>query len=134
MTEAEFKDRTKQIGLRIIRVVDALPRTRAADVIARQVLRSGTSVGSNYRSACRAQSRKHMLSKLAIVEEEADETLYWLEMVMEAGMMRRNRLERLHAEVESILRMVTASIRTLRRGLNESKIQHPKSKTSKPRA
>ena len=132
MTEAEFKERTKQIGRRVIRMVDALPRGRGADVIARQVLRSGTSVGANYRAACRAQSRKHMLSKLRTVEEEADETLYWIETIMDTGMIRRAKVEPLHSEVEAILKMVVASTRTLSRSLAQSKIQNRKPKMTLP--
>ena len=115
MTESEFKDRTKQVALRVLRLVDSLPRRRAADAIGRQLIRSGTSIGANYRSACRAQSRKAMLAKLAIVEEEADETLYWLELLAESGIVPAKRLTALSNEVEQILRMTTASIRTARR-------------------
>ena len=128
MTEAEFKERTKQVGLRVIRVVEALPRNRAADVIGRQVLRSGTAIGANYRAACRAQSTRDMLAKLADVEEEADETLYWLEMLVDARIMPATKLAALNAEVEAVLKMVIASIRTLRRSLPQSKTRNPKSK------
>ncbi|PSQ69970.1 MAG: four helix bundle protein, partial [Bacteroidetes bacterium QH_2_64_26] len=87
MTEAQFKNRTKQYGLRIIRLVEALPDTRSASVIGRQLLRAGTSVGANYRAACRGRSTADTLSKLAIVEEEADETPYWMEMLVEADIV-----------------------------------------------
>ena len=92
MTEAQFKDRTKQYGLRIIRLVEALPNTQTASVIGRQLLRAGTSVGANYRTACRGRSTADTLSKLAIVEEEADETLYWMEMRVEANIVAEDRL------------------------------------------
>jgi four helix bundle protein len=75
MDEREFKDRTKMLALRVIRLVEALPRSRTSDVIGRQLLRSATSVGANYRAACRARSNADMIAKLGIVEEEADETL-----------------------------------------------------------
>jgi four helix bundle protein len=87
MDEAEFKRRTKDIGLRVIRLVDALPPERAADVIGRQLLRSATSVGANYRAACRGKSRPDMPAKIAIVEEEADETLHWLEILEESSLV-----------------------------------------------
>lgn len=75
MTETEFKERTKQIALRIIKLVESLPSTRSAEIIGKQLLRSGTSVGANYRAACRGKSTADVLHKLAIVDEEADESL-----------------------------------------------------------
>ena len=128
MTEAEFKDRTKLVGIRVVRVVESLPRGRAADVIGRQLLRSGTSVGANYRAACRAKSKRDMLAKLADVEEEADEALYWLELLVDTGCVEAPKLAPLRTEVEAILKMITASIRTLRRSAPQSKIRNPKSK------
>ena len=83
MTEQEFKNRTKQIALRVINLVESLPRTRSAEVIGKQLLRSGTSIGANYRAACRAKSTADLLHKLAIVEEEADESLYWMELLID---------------------------------------------------
>ena len=79
MDEKAFKDRTKKLALKIIELVEELPNRRTADVIGRQLLRSATSVGANYRSACRGRSTADVLSKLAIVEEEADESIYWME-------------------------------------------------------
>jgi four helix bundle protein len=87
MDRAEFQARTKQLALRAIRLVEALPRGTTASVIGRQVLRSATSVGANYRAACRARSSADMIAKLKIVEEEADETLYWLELQVEADVV-----------------------------------------------
>ncbi|HEY8903657.1 MAG TPA: four helix bundle protein [Chthoniobacterales bacterium] len=115
MDEIEFKRRTKEIGLRVIRLIDALPNSRAADVLGRQLLRSATSIGSNYRAACRAKSRADMLAKLAIVEEEADETLHWLEMLGESGIIPAARISLLGQEVNEVIAMVVASIKTLRR-------------------
>src|SRR5262245_168208 len=123
MTELEFKQRTKRAALRIIKLVEALPRTRTADVIGRQILRSGTSVGANYRSACRAVSRADMLSKLGDVEEEADETVHWVELLIESGVIPKARLEGLMSEFNEILAMVVVSIRTLRARTAQSKIQ-----------
>jgi len=77
MDELAFKQRTKKLAVQVIELVETLPKTRAADVIGRQLLRSGTSIGANYRAACRGKSTADVLSKLAIVEEEADETAYY---------------------------------------------------------
>jgi four helix bundle protein len=127
MDEKEFKRRTKALGLRVVKVVESLPKTRTADVIGRQVLRSGMAIGANYRAACRAISRRDMLSKLGDVEEEADETLYWLELLIDGGIVEQKRLAALMKEVEEILAMVVTSIRTLRNPNPKSKIQNPKS-------
>ena len=114
MDEQQFKDRTKKLALRVIRLVEALPRGRTEDVIGRQLLRSATSVGANYRAACRARSTADMIAKLGIVEEEADETLYWLEMLIEAELMPADRLEYLLIEADEITAMTVASIKTLK--------------------
>lgn len=114
MNEQQFKDRTKSLGARIVRLVDALPATRSADVIGKQLLRSATSVGANYRAACRAKSSADIINKLKIVEEEADETLFWQEMLIEAELVSEARLSDLMAETDQILAMTVASIKTLR--------------------
>jgi len=114
MTEAQFKDRAKQYGLRIIRLVEALANTQTASVIGRQLLRAGTSVGANYRTACRGRSTADTPSKLAIVEEEADETLYWVEMLIEANIVAEDRLRDLMNEGDEIVAMTVASLKTLR--------------------
>ena len=114
MNEQQFKNRTKQLGVRIIRMVDALPQSRSADVIGRQILRSATSVGANYRAACRARSPADITNKLNIVEEEADETLFWQELLIEAELVPQARLAELIAETDEILAMTVASIKTLR--------------------
>jgi four helix bundle protein len=115
MDEAEFKRRTRQLGLDIIELVGKLPPTSAGKVLGHQILRSACSVGANYRAACRAKSKAHMISKLGDVEEEADETLHWLEMIREARLAETKDLAKLMQETESILRMVVASIKTLKR-------------------
>jgi four helix bundle protein len=126
MNEQEFKDRTKKVGLRIIRVVEALPSTRTADVLGRQLLRSGTSIGANYRAACRGKSPSDVIAKLAIVEEEADESIYWLELLIEAGILASRRLDDLIDELNQLLAMTVASQKTLRHRNPKSKIQNPK--------
>jgi four helix bundle protein len=114
MNEQEFKNRTKQLGVRIIRMVDALPQRRSVDVIGRQILRSATSVGANYRAACRAKSPADIINKLKIVEEGADETLFWQELLVEADLVPESRLADLITETNEILAMTVASIKTLR--------------------
>jgi four helix bundle protein len=109
MSEQEFKHRTKQIALRIIRVVEALPPGKTADVIGRQLLRSGTSVGANYRAACRGKSRADVIAKLGTVEEEADESIYWPELLIEADIIPAKRLEGLIADLNEIPAMTVAS-------------------------
>jgi four helix bundle protein len=126
-TEQQFKDRTKAVGLRIIRLIAALPPTRGARVIGDQLLRSGTSIGANYRASCRAISVRDIISKLGDVEEETDESMYWIEMLGEAGIVSRRRLESLYRELDEILAMVVASIKTLRFRNPKSKIQNLKS-------
>jgi four helix bundle protein len=113
MNEELFKSRTKRLTLDIIELVDSLPRSPTADVIGRQLLRCGTSVGANYRAACRGKSKADVISKLAIVEEEADETSYWMELLVESQIVQPSRVTELLRENE-IIAMTVASIRTLR--------------------
>lgn len=82
MDERPFKDRTRKFALAFVRLVDALPRTRTAEVLGRQLLRAGTSVGANYRAACRGRSALDVVAKLGIVEEEADEAICWMELLV----------------------------------------------------
>lgn len=114
MDAEEFKSRTRQLAVRIIRLVDNLPPGKSAQVIGRQLLRSGTSIDANYRAACRAKSTKDMLAKLKIVEEEADESVYWLELISECRLVAPERIADLHRETVEILAMTVASIKTLR--------------------
>ncbi len=114
MNEQEFKDRTKRMGLAVIRLVNGLPNTRTADVIGRQLLRSATSVGANYRAACRGKSTPDIIAKLGVVEEESDETLYWLELLIESGAVPAANVDGLLQEANEILAMTVASIKTLR--------------------
>jgi four helix bundle protein len=123
MNEQEFKNRTKQLGVRIIRMVDALPQRRSVDVIGRQILRSAMSVGANYRAACRAKSPADIINKLKIVEEEADETLFWQELLMEADLVPESRLADLMSETNEILAMTVASIKTLRAKETKGNVQ-----------
>jgi four helix bundle protein len=112
--QEEIKKRTKQIGLEVIKLIDELPDRPSAWVIAKQILRSGTSIGANYRAACRAKSSANFTHKLKIVEEESDETLYWLEMLEESGLVTPKRIAILRKETNEILSIVVSSIKTLR--------------------
>ncbi|MGH7848487.1 MAG: four helix bundle protein [Candidatus Binatia bacterium] len=114
MNEELFKARTRRLALEIIGLVETLPRNRVADVIGRQLLRSGTSIGSNYRAACRGKSKADVIAKLGIVEEEADETMYWLDLLLETDMADASRVRLLLNETNEILAMTVASIKTLR--------------------
>lgn len=123
MNETEFKARTKKLAIRVIRLVGALPKNEMeAQVIGKQLLRCATSVGANYRAACRAKSTADMISKLSIVLEEADETLYWMELLVESGMMPASRLKSLMAETNEIVSMLVASLKTLRSKSQQSRI------------
>ncbi len=111
----ELKQRTKTFALRIIRMSQALPRNREADVIARQVLRSATGMAANYRAAGRGRSKPEFIAKLGVVIEEADETVFWLELLGESGLMRQSRLSALLDEANQLLAILAASWRTARR-------------------
>ena len=110
----DFQKRTKSFAIRVIRLVRSLPQGSAANVIGKQLLRSGTSVGANYRAACRARSSKEFRSKLGIVEEEADESAYWIELLIETELVRRELVEDLLKEANEIAAMVVSSITTSR--------------------
>jgi four helix bundle protein len=115
MKNEELKERTKRFALRIIRMTESLPRQMSADVLGRQVLRSATSVAANYRAACRAKSRADFISKVGTVEEEADETGFWLELISGSGMLPAGKLNELQREAGELTAIAVASIRTSRR-------------------
>ena len=110
----DLKKRTKQYALRVIRLVASLPGGKTASHIGGQLLRAGTSVGSNYRATCRGRSRADFVAKMGIVEEEADEYVYWMEMLIEAGIMDEERLAPLMQEGNEILVITVLSIKTAR--------------------
>lgn len=114
MDEKTFKARTKKLAVAIIKAVDKLPRSLGTEVVGRQLIRSGTSMGANYRAACRAKSTPDMINKMKIVEEEADETEYWLEILVESELVSQNQVSSLHKETDEILAMTVASLKTLR--------------------
>lgn len=114
MTKYELLKRTKTYALRVIKTVQALPRNDVGDVLGRQLLRAGTSVGANYRAACRAKSTADFVNKLKIVEEECDESLYWMELMIESGLIRLRRLELLMQEGDELLAIFVSAIKTTR--------------------
>jgi four helix bundle protein len=114
MNATDMKLRTKQFALRVIRVVQSLPRNPVGSVIGKQLIRSGTSVGANYRASCRAKSRADFIVKMNIVEEECDESLYWMELLIEAGLIKESKLQSLMSEGDEILAIVVRSIQTAR--------------------
>lgn len=114
MESDELKKRTRAFALRIIRLAESLPDTSTARIIRNQMLRCGSSVGANYRAACRAKSKPDFISKMGIVEEEADETVYWMELLIDAEIMKPSRIADLIDEANQITRIVVASINTAR--------------------
>ena len=115
MNQQEMKDRTKAFALRVTRLVQSLPRTREAEILGRQLFRSATSVGANYRAVCRAKSRADFISKLGTVEEEADESAYWLELLGDAGIVKRSLLSSLSKECDEVTAIIVATIRSAKR-------------------
>jgi four helix bundle protein len=110
----DLRDRTKAFAVRVIRMTDALPQRRSADVIGRQVLRSGMSVGAQYREACRSRSNAEMISKLESTLQELDETGYWFELLVEAKLVSDRRLESLRQECEELTRIFVAGVKKLK--------------------
>jgi four helix bundle protein len=110
----DLKRRTKAFALRVLRVVESLPPNWRAETIGRQLLRSATSVGANYRAACRARTRAEFVAKMGIVEEEADESAYWMEILQESGLLRGDRLDDVRAEANELVAITVASIKTAR--------------------
>ena len=124
MSESMVLQKAIKFALRIVGVYKYLSNERQEFVLSKQLLRSGTSVGANYRAACRAKSTADLLHKLSIVEEEADESLYWMELLIDAKIMPENKLAILMNDLNEIIAMIVASIRTMR----SKKLVVPKSK------
>jgi four helix bundle protein len=113
--QTDLTGRTKAFALAIIRLVEGLPRSRAVDIIGRQLLRAETSVAANYRAACRARSRREFVAKMGIVEEEADESEFWLEILSDSGLSDHSRVPELQKEASQLVAIKISSIRTARR-------------------
>jgi four helix bundle protein len=116
MDKHDFQRRTKRFGLDVIALIRTLPTDVASAHVGRQLVRSGTGVGANYRHACRAKSNADFIAKMGTVEEEADESLYWLEVLVESRLVAQKAVAALLDEAEQLLRMVVASINTARGG------------------
>ena len=111
----QLQDRTKAFAIRIIKAFARLPKDEAIRIIGRQFLRSGTSLAANYRSACRARSAADFISKISVVAEEADETLFWLELLLEAELVKMKLVDSLMKECQELLKIFSASLTTAKR-------------------
>jgi four helix bundle protein len=131
---ADLKERTKKFALRVMRVVRSLPPGLEGRVIGHQLLRSGMSVAANYRAVCRARSRQEFLAKLAIVIEEADESAFWLELLVDADLVSESKLRDLRAEANQLVAIFNASRTTAKKGphstINNQKSTIPNEKAS----
>jgi four helix bundle protein len=126
MTKDELKLRTKKFALMIIKLVEDLPNTLPGRTIGNQIIRSGTSVAANYRSACRSRSNADFISKITIVEEECDETLFWLELIVEGNLLKKEKLNDMIKEADELTAIFTASGKTARKNNPKSKIRSAK--------
>jgi four helix bundle protein len=115
MKHDNLKERTRLFALRIIRLIESLPKGRTSEVIGRQLLRSGTSVAANYRAACRAKSTADFIAKMGTVEEEADESIFWMELLIESKLVAKELLLDLMKEADELLAIIVSSIKTARR-------------------
>ena len=118
MTTEELKSRTKKFSIQIINLVEMLPNSNTVRVIANQIVRSGTSVGANYRAVCRARSDREFVSKMNIVLEEVDETLFWLEIIREKNWLLENELEKVWKEGNELTAIFVSSLKTVNNRIN----------------
>ena len=125
MNAEDLKKRLKVFALRIIKLAESLPNSLTGKVIGNQIIRSGTSPGANYRSACLGKSDKDFLNKLKMVEEELDETIYWLELLVESGLIKSHLLNDLILENQELLKIIVSSITTMKNKLNHAKNGNP---------
>ena len=109
MNATELKHRTKQFALRVMKLVDALPTTRSGHAIGNQLVRSGTSVGANYRASCRARSKAEFIAKIGVVEEEADESGFWMELIIDGGLLPSPKVTALLKEAGELTAIMAAS-------------------------
>ena len=109
MNRDELKERTKQFARRVMRLVDALPKSTKGRALANQLIRSGTSVAANYRAACRGRSRAEFMAKIGVVEEEADETALWLELIIADALLSRKKVQSLLDEANELVAIMAAS-------------------------
>lgn len=111
----DLKKRTQDFALRIMKMVDSLLRTVSGYVVAKQIVRSGTSVAANYRATQRARSKAEFISKMHIVLEEVDETFFWLSLIMEGKLMPKEKMESLYKEANDLTAIFTSSLKTLKK-------------------
>lgn len=129
MSSEELKKRTKKFALGVIKFVSELPNKRAVNIVTHQLIRSATSVGSNYRAACRARSKSEFISKISIVEEESDESLYWLEILSESRLASGLELERLTKEADELTAIFVSTRKSAKISSNlQSEIKNRRSK------
>jgi four helix bundle protein len=117
MEASELKGRTKRFALSVIRFVELLPNEQSGWVLGKQLLRSGTSVGANYRAACKSRSKAEFIAKIGVVEEEADECCYWLELIKESGLVQTSKVDDLYRESNELTAIMAASRRSASRGI-----------------
>ena len=110
-----MKQRTKQFALRVLKMVQSLPKSEEGRILGRQLLRAGTSVGANYRAVCRSRSRREFVSKMSVVVEETDETVFWFELLLEGGLVNPSRTKSILTEGNELLAIFAASLRTARK-------------------
>ncbi len=120
LTSKDLKERTKQFSIDIVKLVICLAQNGTAKVLGKQILRSGTSVGANYRAACRAKSQRDFINKLAIVIEQADETQFWIELLVSSELIERDKAAILWKEADELIRILTASSKTTKSKIQKS--------------
>lgn len=122
MNKSDLQERLTGFAIRVIKMVDAMPSTVAAQAIAKQIVRSGTSPSANYRAACVAKSDRDFLNKLKMVEEELDETSHWLDIIMRAEFLKPSRVQPLYQESCELLSIIIKSIKTTKNRINADEI------------
>ena len=123
MKGENIKDRTREFAIRVLKMVSAMPKNYSSQVLSHQIVRSATSVGANYRAACRSKSRRDFVNKLKIVEEELDETCYWLELIEVCTFFPTEKISPLIRESDELLAIIVKSIQTARENENRRKIR-----------
>jgi four helix bundle protein len=137
VTPSQLKTRTKAFAIAVMRFVECVTPCRSSNVLGNQLLRAATSIAANYRAACRARSHREFVAKLGVVEEEADEAGFWVELIEEGGLARSDQAQPLRREASELVAIVVASIRTARRarpGNPQSAIRNPQSVPSNPQS
>lgn len=112
MDKVQLQNRTKNFAIRVFKMVEKLPESRGIEVIANQLIKASTSIAANYRAVCRAKSKADFINKLKIVEEESDESLFWLEFIVDLGLMDKKLLEGLTKEANEFVAIFTAAVKT----------------------